>query len=375
VNKIVFLVSDSIKQLIMKKNASTFYLLLSAVTLFLIAGCQKSITNDPANSLLSGVNRNGTVTPLGTTPDIYVAGSDNGNAVYWKNGVEVSLPGGNMATGIVAIGTNVYVCGYGVNPSTGSPSPQYWLNGVLTNLPGATSFTLTSGIAVSGSDVYICGYDLFSDQAWYWKNGVINTLPSGEPTGIAITSTGDIYMSNDLTVSSKPSYYKNGVLMTLPGDANAHVLAVTTSGTHWYMVGYDDYGTSEKALLWEDGIAGFLVTSPTYSEARAVAVDPTTGLPVVSGISGSDPNNLQISWWNGLGDLNILASGEYVSTSTGITVDASGNTYVCGSQFNTVSTPPARAWEWAISTSGSVVGTQLSSGTTDGTAHAICIGQ
>jgi hypothetical protein len=67
-----------------------------------------------------------------------------------------------MATGIVVIGTNVYVCGYGPGPVA-----QYWLNGVLTNLSDGTNPVMASGIAVSGTDVYIAGTEgLIIRTAW-----------------------------------------------------------------------------------------------------------------------------------------------------------------------------------------------------------------
>lgn len=360
----------------MKKNAST-YVLFSAVTLLLISGCTKSLKQDQSDPLLTTNKPKSALTPLGTTPDIYVAGSDNGQAVYWKNGTEVSLTGGQMATGIVAIGSNVYVCGYGINPSTGMQTVQYWLNGTLTNLTGASTFPLTSGIAVSSSgDVYICGYDLFTNQAWYWKNSVIHTLPSGEPTGIAVSSAGDVYMSNGIQASSGPSYYKNGVLTTLSGGTSSdYLLAVATQGTNFYVVGERE-GTTEHATRWDNGSPVILNSGFTYNTAMAVALNPTTHQVYASGTLGNDANNLQIGWWNHSGDANLLTSlpAKYESTSTGIAVDGSDTKYVCATVAAS-STAPAVAWYWAIAPSGSVNAVQLSSGTTNATAHAITLGQ
>jgi hypothetical protein len=359
----------------MKKNARTFYLLFSAVTILLISGCKKDLTNDQNDPLHTTANRNSALTPLGATPDVYVAGSDNGHAVYWKNGVEVSLPGGAMANGIVAIGTNVYVCGYGNDPTTGAQLVQYWLNGVLTNLTGASFFSFATGIAVSGADVYICGYDLFTDQAYYWKNGTIHNLPSGEPTAIAISGSGDIYMSNALEASTGTSYYKNGALVTLTGgDASTNTMGVAVNGTHFYLVGVKET-SMDVAKRWDDGVSAFMSSGLDHNTPMAVAVDPVTGGVYASGTMGDDPNNLQIGWWNNLGDQATLGtgSGKFVSTATGIAVDGSSRIYVCGTLSN--NSGPSTAYYWDFTVSGSPNQTQLSNGTTNATAHAITIGQ
>lgn len=356
-----------IKHLTMKKNASVFNLLLTTVVFLLLSACKKSLTDSQTDSLPGTSNRNSTLTPLGTTPDVYVAGSDGGKAVYWKNGTEVVLPGGLMATGIVAIGTNVYVCGYGSGPVA-----QYWLNGVLTNLSDGTNPVMASGIAVSGTDVYIAGTEgLIFRTAVYWKNGVATSLGLGVATGIAVSTSGDVYVSNSATASSGPTYWENGTLETLPGDASSYLNAIAVQGSNVYAVGADGHGTYQTALYWLNGVSQTLSTS-VNTDALAVAVT-ATGQPVISGTTGQN-GDLQIGYWSG-GDLSTLSSGEFVSTSTGVAVDASGNIYVCGSQYNTVSTPPSVAWNWEISSTGSVTSSQLSDGSVDATAHAITLGQ
>src|SRR5262249_40002976 len=130
----------------------------------------------------------------------------------------------------------------------------------------------------------------------------------------------------------------------------------------------------QTAKCWMNGAPTFLDVSPTHTTGLAVAVN-SLGQPVVAGNTGNNPNDLQMGYWSGVGDRNILSAGEYVSNGMGITIDASDNVYVCGSQFNTVSTPPALAWYWQITPSGSTTAVQLSSGSTDATAHAITLGQ
>lgn len=361
----------------MKKNAITFNLFLTAVIIMLLPGCQKSLTDNQADSLLGAKSKSSTLTPL-ITSDIYVAGGDNDTAVYWKNGVETKLAGptGTMATGIVVIGTNVYVCGYGPSPTTGNLVAEYWLNGVLTSLSDGSQFVMASGIAVSGSNVYVCGYAPFSTQSWCWKNGVATLLPSdGEPTGIAVDANGNVYISNDVSSSvspAGPSYYRNDTLVSLPGGSGAYTLAVATLGTNFYIVGANQTETRDSALFWVNGVQQALSQSNTYQEAMAVAAITigSSNFVYVSGIAGSDENDMHIAFWNNLGDESVLGAGEFVAGPTGVAVDGSNNAYVCGTQI----TINPGAWLWTIPDGGTPeTPTQL--GSANAIAHAVTIGQ
>ncbi len=72
----------------MKKN----YLLLLVILIVQTYSCKKS----------------GMVSTISTGPDVYVAGSANGLAVYWKNDSAVFLGGTNLI-GIYVSGNDVYV--------------------------------------------------------------------------------------------------------------------------------------------------------------------------------------------------------------------------------------------------------------------------
>lgn len=356
----------------MKKNASIFNLLLTAAIFLLLSGCRKSLTEDQTNPLLSTGNRGSTLTKLDVTPDVYVAGSLGGQAAYWKNGVSVVLPGGSMATAIAVVGTDVYVCGWGFS-STFTLVAQYWKNGVLTTLSDGTEEVIALGIAVLGTDVYVAGsVGEFGQTGVYWKNGVATALGAGQPNGIVVSPTGDIYIPNGQT-GNNPTYWLNGSLVNLPGNATSHVNAMAVQGSNVYAVGVDDHGNSQKALYWQNGTAGFLVNT-INSNAMAVAVN-ASGQALISGTTGQNLNDLQIGYWNTLGDLSALSSGEFVSISTGVTVDGTtGDVYVCGSEFNTPSTGPAIAKYWKI-VQGSPQLVTLSNGSTDATAVAITLGQ
>lgn len=352
----------------MKKNAGVFNLLLTAAIFLLLSGCRKSLVENQTDPLLGTGKQAKTLTTLGVPPDVYVAGSEGGQAKYWKNGLGVVLSGGEQANGIVAIGTDVYVSGWGHDPTTHNFVAKYWKNGVLTNLSDGTDNVLTNGIAVLGTDVYIAGTaGAWVRNAVYWKNGVITSLGSGQCDGIFVAPNGDIYIPNGAYGGA--TYWKNGTLVTLSTTATQYINAITVQGSDVYAVGVNDIGNHQTALYWKNGSLGFLTTSSNFTDAMAIAVS-ATGRVFISGTTGPAIGNLQIGYWTPLGDLNIISSGEFVALTTGIAIDGDENVYICGSEFNSVSTPPARAKYWV---NGQVV--NLSSGTTDATALAITLGQ
>jgi hypothetical protein len=84
---------------------------------------------------LSGANG---ITIAGT--DVYIAGVDNGNAVYWKNGTEVKLEAG-AANAITVSGTDVYVTGYAYSSSS-ITTAAFWKNGARTSLVSSQAGTI-----------------------------------------------------------------------------------------------------------------------------------------------------------------------------------------------------------------------------------------
>jgi len=81
--------------------------------------------------------------------DVYVGGTTygQGRAVYWKNGVEVDLPGGYTVNGIAVVGSDVYAVG-NANGNSYSQGDYavYWTNGVVDTLGigGANSIAVIS---------------------------------------------------------------------------------------------------------------------------------------------------------------------------------------------------------------------------------------
>ena len=95
--------------------------------------------------------------------DVYVAGSDNSSAVYWRNGAIHYLPEGAYASDIVVKNGHVYVCG------TGGGQARYWVD-------DTPAYSLADGYSAEGIDVdndgniYIVGYNTSGDVETlrYW---------------------------------------------------------------------------------------------------------------------------------------------------------------------------------------------------------------
>jgi hypothetical protein len=124
--------------------------------------------------------------------DIYVAGQDGSNAVYWKNGVMVKLTDGkesSRAYSIAINGNDIYVSGYENVRVNGSAIrvAKYWKNGVdVTLKEGSVAYSIT----ILNNDVYVVGED--GRSGTYWKNGNKVSLDNGTPTFIT-TSKNQIY--------------------------------------------------------------------------------------------------------------------------------------------------------------------------------------
>lgn len=208
--------------------------------------------------------------------DVYVAGGEYAGtnfqkAMYWKNGVAVSLTdgstSGDYAYDIFVLGTDVYVSGSVYDADLGVRA-VYWKNGTRVDLNtpcNCTTIARATGITVSGSDVYVAGWGYEQDDRgnsiptlYYWKNGTATKLIEGSATTDITVSAGNVYVAgrgwfSGTQVGAK--YWKNGgTPITLSAsdatydDANA----IFVSGNDVYVAGSSDDGT---AKYWKNGTA------------------------------------------------------------------------------------------------------------------------
>ncbi len=116
--------------------------------------------------------------------DVYLVGYNATGAAYWKNGIPTNLFTGSQnsyeLTGVYAVGSDFYICGYSTFNSPSNEIAVYWKNGNPIKLSDGKKEEYAMGITVVGNDVYVCGYELFQTTnptgifryAKVWKNGV-----------------------------------------------------------------------------------------------------------------------------------------------------------------------------------------------------------
>jgi hypothetical protein len=268
--------------------------------------------------------------------DVYIAGSKDGHACYWKNNQLVLLDSGAFtdlsAKKIVVSNDDVYVLGYGFAGSSTS-SPLVWKNGILTNL-GMTLrtdeyFPSIVDMQVIGNDVYYAGYTYAipfdtsnPSKLAYWKNNVINvvdefpTFVFSEARIKVVNNDICIIASNDQSIVIK-GYYLNGAYHQIPGvwsynltSSNDQIYAfgsqqpngfyynissgVQTSVTTSNTTGINQMGFDNGNLYYSDGEKiyknGTIVYSENFLTNNILDFNPLNdNLFVISG--GNDVNN------------------------------------------------------------------------------------
>jgi hypothetical protein len=225
----------------------------------LLESCSKSSPSSSTPSFTTGY-------------DVYMAGTSNNKAVYWKNGVEVDLAPQGVAQSITVSGSDVYVGGY-VNIS-GLAQAAYWKNGQQVIL-GHSGISHVFNIGLNGSDVYCVGDILgpsgtITDSAVYWKNGVpfqLSPESSGKALSILFAGT-ETYISGQVWSSASDSgvVWKNG-------DKN------------WYVIG----SVNALALSQADTFfVGNVGNAPAYWTQSVLHNLNTIGYATSIAISGAD---------------------------------------------------------------------------------------
>jgi hypothetical protein len=263
--------------------------------------------------------------------DVYVAGTQNGTATLWKNGVAINLaspPAGpffyqSAAYSVYVVGADVYVAGY----SQGSVA-TVWKNGVATTLNSGTYGSQANAVFVSGTDVYAAGYEnemvasTLVSVAKVWKNGVAAALTSGSADAVAnsvFVSGSDVYVAGKDGNAAK--VWKNGAASTLSvtGSDKAVANSIFVSGTDVYVAGTEDDGNTinSYAKVWKNGTGTFLTTSNYRNGARSVYV-VGTDVYVAGSKANAGPNSLATVWKNGFatpltaGSTDAVAYGIFV---------------------------------------------------------------
>ena len=333
-------------------------LIFSVLYILLHAACKKS----EVQQLTNGFN-------------VYMAGTENGNASYWKNGQGFSLANGSDATGIAVSGSDVFVCGQSnsqaaywkngqlnlltqaaatvngitlsgsdvycvgevpgsslIDSAGGSHVPDnsavYWLNGAMHNLEPDARQAAAKGITFSGSDMFVVGH-VFNqaDTAVQWKNGIRSSYTNDNGQNrvaysVAV-SGADVYAAGSF--ENTPVYWKNGVMTTLttsisgqrPGGGYAQSVAL--AGTDVYVVGgYDSAGGTLTAACWKNGSLIPLQNNLSNSSFANGIAFAGNDIYIVGAIISADHKSSSPAYWKNGTLVNFGGNGQirsvYVST-------------------------------------------------------------
>ena len=137
--------------------------------------------------------------------DVYIGGTvqpvpNIATAAYWKNNVITVLTSSltySCAYALAVDGTDIYIAGCTTDSLLCSPytlyksnKAIYWKNGVAVTLPDSSYGSGAFGIAVSGSDVYVAGFTVTKNNTYiatYWKNGIPVLLNGVEELPAAVS--------------------------------------------------------------------------------------------------------------------------------------------------------------------------------------------
>jgi len=200
----------------MRKNYFIIILVLG------FCSCQKEISHEIVNAEV----------------DVYVAGYEDGEAKYWKNGNPVTL-GTGEASSIFVSGNDVFVCGSANGDGT------YWKNGNPVNLGDG----FPTSIAVSGNDVYVCGSvtDVVTGvHACYWKNGNIIYLPDNTRSG----DWADIYPISSISSHANSIFISGADIYIAGGEEIARMISPYPNLGHVYSI---------SAVYWKNGNEIYLI--------------------------------------------------------------------------------------------------------------------
>jgi len=306
----------------------------------LATGCKKDSKNVPVT----------TPKPV-TGPYLYVAGSANGKATYWKTSLSQStvsiiadtISNSAYITSLITSGTDVYIA---------AQSAGYWKNKTFVPVTNANSIEY---LTLSGSAVVVTGFDKSGDIAYWPNNSEIdlentigrNLFPyqsvlTDALTGIALSGS-DVYVSGKLSTENEPYSPPNavngdfGLVWT---NANVRLLSrggnvvsayynstvgITLVGSDIYVAGRDSSyaGGYWKNNVWTPINNGAYVPTSISSQGTDVYItgfDYTPTGPIVG---------LQGNYWKNGTEVKVAGAN-----STNAIVINGSDVYVLGVDYN-----------------------------------------
>ncbi|MCW3159717.1 hypothetical protein [Chryseobacterium oryctis] len=246
--------------------------------------------------------------------DVYIAGTENNKACYWKNTIKTELTNGdNINTMDIKVENNdVYVTGVLITNTTDNGIQYFWKNNIRTDvkqylsIPNNVQYDINS-FTINNGDVYFAGYvenpaatnTLDRFELCYWKNGVKTILYKSQYISTVksiLVDGSDVYVSVtkvDNNQNAEKGYYKNTVFNSISTTHLVFNFIKNNNGIHLLIFKNNAYYSFNINSNTETILGGYI-------------------LPVISGklISDKLTNDLYMIYNDG---------GEYYKNTTLVT--------------------------------------------------------
>ena len=296
--------------------------------------------------------------------EVIVAGSDNGVANVWKNGIAsaISTASASYAKAIAVSGNDVYATGYENTP--GGWRGKVWKNGALLHSMGESGFpTVGYGIAVANNNVYVAGhgYNSFSFEhyAILWTNDTPAFLTDGleqaEAFGVTVYGS-DVYVAG--YYGNEARLWKNGVIVPIANGTGYHAISVTVVGNDVYVLGNLNAVTG-RIKYWKNGNE-INITDGSFSAMGTSLIVSGTDV-FISGAEANAANKYVAKIWKN-GNPVSLSDGTKSAWAYGVAVKGT-DVYVAGVENSTTAGGIQNAMFWKNG-----VRTVLSSNSSNATA-------
>lgn len=197
--------------------------------------------------------------------DVYISGSINHKACYWKNGNVVYLADGTEAYDIKVVNNDIYVAGEEHYVAC------YWKNGIKTTLAEKENESRAYAISVVDNDVYVAGTQSLGKNkykflALYWKNNEAVILDDYQGFAYDILSSGnDIYVagdaySNNYIDNLSFAYWKNDteIYVSVKDQNKVYTNGLTVVNNDVYVAGFISSYMVHEAAYWKNGKTNLL---------------------------------------------------------------------------------------------------------------------
>ncbi len=269
--------------------------------------------------------------------DVYAAGTINGNACYWKNGINFMLNNNGFSTTyaekIMVTNGNTYILGGApaLNVDSNSPIPGaylFWENGIVTNLgtrfsePNYEVSRINDFFVDNNNDVYILGvlntlsnpttFDLV-----YWKNGVKTTIQSNT-NGLNSSSiniiNNDVYISySDNSLNGLNGVFVNGAFNAV--SSNYGVFGVETNNNEMYIYGALPYTSNGYYYNFNSGleiISQYQISNLDFDQNNIYTLPIRTGSDLLRNIEENGTPYYQAPLDFVIEDFNVYNNVLYV---------------------------------------------------------------